>query len=531
MINDSYERMKQRPDPVCDPYKSSGKVSVLQEQLSDALSSLKAAIDKKHNLPVLQNVLLTANMDDSCLYITATDLGVGQTVRIGAKIDRPLSATVHFATLKELIDLSSPELVHLEWFDEIATLRLLCGSSRSHFKGIKATEFPPVPNVRLPECEILQFVNRADVRKQVESVASFASKEDRRPALTCLRFDIDSNSFTINASDGLTLNSTTIDAESRYSGLTRFIPAKPFIAALKALDNDKTVTLIQEEKHVILTDGKHTVFIFWDSDLKWELPEVETVASGVLYNPGLVASMIAKGGTLVLDNALNDCETRVTAIKAEDNSESESSLRWFDFTPRFFDASAQTRFLFSKDVGADIARTLKKLKPTKAQLKKNDYADVVISIVRVNRVYALAINGAVFMPMSPPALRGNRDHYHESIEALGNRLRDLVTDSASAFGSPRYRLNNGVIEIYQNRRSLVRLHKMPGRLAVAEELIVNRGGKLQGYFTDVYALSAYDNNTLESLLLNLDRLSGIVLDRPYLCLMRPIKRAEESASV
>src|SRR5690606_27310229 len=193
---------------------------------------------------------------------------------------------------------------------------------------------------------------------------------------------IDSNSFTINASDGLTLNSTTIDAESRYSGLTRFIPAKPFIAALKALDNDKTVTLIQEEKHVILTDGKHTVFIFWDSDLKWELPEVETVASGVLYNPGLVASMIAKGGTLVLDNALNDCETRVTAIKAEDNSESESSLRWFDFTPRFFDASAQTRFLFSKDVGADIARTLKKLKPTKAQLKKNDYADVVISIVR-----------------------------------------------------------------------------------------------------------------------------------------------------
>lgn len=68
------------------------KVSVLQEQLAKALSIVGRAVDTRSTLPVLANVLLTA--DESRLRLSATNLELSITTYIGAQMQQPGHVTL-----------------------------------------------------------------------------------------------------------------------------------------------------------------------------------------------------------------------------------------------------------------------------------------------------------------------------------------------------------------------------------------------------------------------------------------------------
>jgi len=63
------------------------KLSCLQENLAKGLSIVGHAVATRSALPILSNVLLTA--DQGRLKLSATNLEVGLTCWIGAKIDIP----------------------------------------------------------------------------------------------------------------------------------------------------------------------------------------------------------------------------------------------------------------------------------------------------------------------------------------------------------------------------------------------------------------------------------------------------------
>ena len=77
------------------------KLSCLQENLKRGLAIASHAVASKSTLPVLSNVLLAT--DDGRLKIASTNLEVGITVWIGAKIEEEGAITIPAKLLSDVV--------------------------------------------------------------------------------------------------------------------------------------------------------------------------------------------------------------------------------------------------------------------------------------------------------------------------------------------------------------------------------------------------------------------------------------------
>src|SRR5512138_3395218 len=133
------------------------KVTVLQENLTRGLSTVSRAVSPRSTLPVLANVLLAT--DDGRLRLSATNLELGITCWIGAKIEEEGSTTVPARTFADLVsNLPDPQL-SLTLDTRTQTLNIRSGSSTNDIKGIDAQEFPPLP---VPDFENAININVSD---------------------------------------------------------------------------------------------------------------------------------------------------------------------------------------------------------------------------------------------------------------------------------------------------------------------------------------------------------------------------------
>ena len=78
------------------------KVTILQENLARGLSIVSRAVSPRSTLPVLGNVLIAT--DEGRLRLSATNLELGITCWIGAKIEEEGSTTVPARTLSDLVN-------------------------------------------------------------------------------------------------------------------------------------------------------------------------------------------------------------------------------------------------------------------------------------------------------------------------------------------------------------------------------------------------------------------------------------------
>ncbi len=82
------------------------KISVLQENLAHGLGIVSRAVSPRSTLPVLSNILVAT--DGGRLRLSATNLELGITCWIGAKIEEEGSTTVPARTLTDLVSTIPP---------------------------------------------------------------------------------------------------------------------------------------------------------------------------------------------------------------------------------------------------------------------------------------------------------------------------------------------------------------------------------------------------------------------------------------
>jgi DNA polymerase-3 subunit beta len=78
------------------------KVTVLQENLARGLSVVSRAVSPRSTLPVLSNILIAT--DEGRLRLSATNLELGITCWIAARIDEEGSTTVPSRTFSDLVN-------------------------------------------------------------------------------------------------------------------------------------------------------------------------------------------------------------------------------------------------------------------------------------------------------------------------------------------------------------------------------------------------------------------------------------------
>src|SRR3970282_1722299 len=119
------------------------KVTVLQENLARGLGIVSKAVSPRSTLPVLAKVLIAT--DEGRLRLSATNLELGITCWIGAKIQEEGSTTVPARTFTELVGTLSDKQVDMNLNVRTQTLNVRCGASNTDLKCIDAQEFPPMP--------------------------------------------------------------------------------------------------------------------------------------------------------------------------------------------------------------------------------------------------------------------------------------------------------------------------------------------------------------------------------------------------
>lgn len=177
------------------------KVTVLQENLSRGLNTVSRAVSPRSTLPVLSNILIAT--DEGRLRLSATNLEMGITCWIGAKIEEEGSTTVPKNTLIDLVNNLPDPQISLSLDSRTQTLNLRSGSSTNDIKGIDAQEFPPLP---VPDLANAIQLNISDFKEMIQQVAFAASTDEARPVLMGVLLNVENDTVTMAAADGFRLS-------------------------------------------------------------------------------------------------------------------------------------------------------------------------------------------------------------------------------------------------------------------------------------------------------------------------------------
>ncbi len=215
------------------------KVSVLQENLAHGLGLVSRAVSPRSTLPVLANVLVAT--DEGRLRLSATNLEMGITCWIGAKIEEEGSTTVPAGTFRDLVNTLSGQ-VQMELALPSQNLNVRSATSTTDIKCIDAQEFPPMP---VPDLAGGIQLNVADLKEMIHQVVFAASTDDARPVLTGILFLVEGDKMTMVAADGFRLSVRSAQLSAAVAQNVRVIIPSRALSELAriAANGDETVTM------------------------------------------------------------------------------------------------------------------------------------------------------------------------------------------------------------------------------------------------------------------------------------------------
>lgn len=217
------------------------KVTVLQTNLAHGLGIVSRAVSPRTTLPVLGNILVAT--DEGRLRLSATNLEMGITCWIGAKIEEDGSTTVPARTFADLVNTLPGEQVALNLDPNTQMLNVRSGTSTNDIKCIDAQEFPPLP---VPDMEGALQINVMDFKEMIQQVVFAASVDEARPVLMGVLMKVDGDQITLAAADGFRLSVRKATLSSPVDRpVSAIIPARALAELARiASDGDQMIYMV-----------------------------------------------------------------------------------------------------------------------------------------------------------------------------------------------------------------------------------------------------------------------------------------------
>ena len=217
------------------------KVTVLQENLARGLGIVSRAVSPRSTLPVLANVLIAS--DEGRLRLSATNLELGITCWVPARIEQEGSTTVPARTFSDLVNTLPSDQVMLSLDNKTQTLNVRGGTSTNDIKCIDAQEFPPLP---VPDLDGAVQLNVADFREMIQQVAFAASTDEARPVLMGVLVQVEKDKLTMAAADGFRLSVRKAALSSPAPApLTAIVPARALVELARvASDGEESIYMV-----------------------------------------------------------------------------------------------------------------------------------------------------------------------------------------------------------------------------------------------------------------------------------------------
>jgi DNA polymerase-3 subunit beta len=150
------------------------RVVVNRKELEEVLKKARLTTQKRPNMPILNNLKLSAKEDKLSIY--ATDLESFLVMELPARVESAGTASVHAGKLTSIVE----ELPSLEVYMELAEDKLFVEGGKSQFKLVCAdpSEFPEFPQV---QCK--NSIPNNLLLKGISKVYYAISREDTKYAL------------------------------------------------------------------------------------------------------------------------------------------------------------------------------------------------------------------------------------------------------------------------------------------------------------------------------------------------------------
>ena len=239
------------------------EVTVLQENLLPRLTAAARVASAKSALPVLENVLLSA--EKGVLHLTATDLETGIKTKVGAKVTTEGSITVPARLLVSIITNLPPGKITLKAQKDVLTVSAEGFSSK--INGMPAADFP---NLASPGKELFRIP--AKEFKEAATQVSFAAAQDEsRPILTGILLKLGGGVLTLAGVDGFRLGEKKITVAGE--GLMAVVPARSLAEASRLVEGEVEVGMADEGQLFFRSPD----FLVLSQILEGEFPEYEQI--------------------------------------------------------------------------------------------------------------------------------------------------------------------------------------------------------------------------------------------------------------
>lgn len=188
---------------------------VLKNNLKEGLSIISGTHKENSNLPVLKNFLLEAFEDK--LKISSTDLEIGVSYIISAKIIQDGSVTIPYSVFSQIIYNLTSERINLE--TKGSSILITTDNYKAKISTTPKDDYPIIPEIKENKKSFFQ-IDTVYFIESISSVFSACQVSDIRPELGGIFFVYKGESINLAATDSFRLAEKTI-------------PSKKFEADLK----------------------------------------------------------------------------------------------------------------------------------------------------------------------------------------------------------------------------------------------------------------------------------------------------------
>ncbi len=242
------------------------KLSILSENLTEALTHTSRFVASKIQLPILNYILFST--DNGRLKLSATNLDLGINYWLGAKIDDQGSFCLPAREITEFVSYLPSGPLNLS-LKENTILNLKSAKSDSNFACLPATDFPDIPSLDEKnsfEIDLKEFTDA------VNQIAFAAATDDSRPVLTAILCTFSTDKIRLVSTDGFRLSLKELPLKNPLnldSEINLLIPARSLLEVVKLAKGGGKI------KIGLTKDTRQIVFVLENSEIVSRLIEGE----------------------------------------------------------------------------------------------------------------------------------------------------------------------------------------------------------------------------------------------------------------
>ena len=212
------------------------KLKIKKEEILKGLQRIQGVVEKKNTMPILSNMLLSA--DSKGVEIIATDLEIGLRGRYDADVEKPGSVTVSAKKMYEIVRELPAEEIQIK-VEDSNWVKIHSGHSQFKLVGLPKEEYPALPDVAE---EGMITIEGETLREMIKKTLYSVGENDARYVLNGLFVHMTQSKGGLNlrmvGTDGHRLSMIDRIVEAKHKETSIIIPKKAMIELRRVLEED-----------------------------------------------------------------------------------------------------------------------------------------------------------------------------------------------------------------------------------------------------------------------------------------------------